>query len=740
MNRRVKFIIWWRKQAVPVRLFITSLIGLLFIFLLYIQKPAEDFSQVGSNLLVFLLVNLIIVVLGLLGFLIGRNVVKLVFDRKRNILGSKLRMRLVLAFVSLTLVPTVIIFVLASGLLSSAMEGWFGEHIESVFNGALEIAKQQNAALKQEVESNISELSKSIGRDIDKTGLERHLELFREQKNLSSISLYSTNKSNILKIESATSVIENFKEPEISPILLDRVLKEQKAIIAGEEKDASEFIRGYATVTYADKPAILVVSKRINPEISHAMNSVNESYKEFEQIQLFKGPLKSAYLLTLAVITGLILFSAIWFGFYMAKELSVPIQKLAEGTRAVSKGNYDFKIKEIGDDEISYLIKSFNAMTQDIKSSREDSEKNRVYIETIIGNLAVGVIAIDMEEQIININSSASLLFKINEPRSVVGKKVKEIIGEDAYSQINPILQQLEELSREKTEVKEKELLIKSGNDELKVLCTAGRVIDNANKSVAIVLIFDDITELVKAQHMSAWREVARRIAHEIKNPLTPIQLSAQRLQKILTEKNMPPAVSESTQTIIENVDSIKRLANEFSNFARMPSAELGDCDINNLITSCLTSFADTHTEITFQFIADNKMPQVKADKEQIRRVVINLLDNAIAAVNIAASGDGISNAKRIVIKTIFLQAQERFQIEIADSGTGIPDSDKVKIFDPYYTTKQGGTGLGLAIVSSIISEHQGSIKILDNAPQGSRFIVEIPVAVKNSTQRKFAS
>lgn len=720
-----------------MRLFITTLMASLFFCLIYLQKPSEEFSQVGSNLLVFILVNMIIVVLGLLAFLIGRNVVKLVFDRRRNILGSKLRMRLVMAFVSLTLVPTVIIFVLASGLLSSAMEGWFGEHIETVFNGAVEIAKQQNATLKQEVESSLKELNKYLLHSPEKKELEQRVEIFREQHNLSSIHLYNFAKSNLLKVESATSVIENFKEPDVEPAMLDKAISHVGPMIIIEQKNASEFIRGYTPVKYADKDAILIVSKRINPEMSHAMNTVNESYNEFEQIQLFRGPLKSAYLLTLAVITGLILFSAIWFGFYMAKELSVPIQKIAEGTRAISKGNYDFRIKEVGDDEMSFLIKSFNTMTHDIKVSKEDREKNRVYIETILANLAVGVIALDMSENIVNINSAAAGLFGVKEVNLAAGKGVKEVIGDEAYAQVSPLLHELENLTSVQGKVKEKELLIHSSGEELKVLCTIGRVIDSTNKSVAIVLIFDDITELVKAQHMSAWREVARRIAHEIKNPLTPIQLSAQRLQKLLNDKDNIPAVSESTQTILENVDSIKRLANEFSNFARMPTAEFSDSDINNLISLCIPAFVDNHSDIMFQFIADGKLPRVTVDTEQMRRVIINLIDNAIAAIKAC---DAKRERHKVLIKTIYNPGDERFQIEIADSGVGVSDGDKVKIFDPYFTSKKGGTGLGLAIVSSIISEHQGHIKVFDNIPHGARFVVDLPVEIKSSTQRKFAS
>lgn len=728
MSYKVKrFIIWWRRQGIPLRLFLTSVLGLVFVLLLYLQRPGEDLTQVTNNLLVFFLVNLMIVVLCILAFLIGRNIVKLVFDRKRNILGSKLRMRLVLAFVGLTLVPTGIIFFLASGLLSSAMEGWFGGPIESVYSSSIEVAKEYNSLLKQEVEKAVPELERKVKQQPSIKELGAFFENYRESQKLFSIQLATPELETILRAESATAVISNFREPELEKNIVERALENQGILTAGEEKDSSQFIRSYKPVNYDGKKLILVVSRRVNPELSHALNNINEAYKEFEQIQLFRGPLKSAYFLTLAMITGLILFSAIWFGFYMAKELSGPIQRLAEGTRAVAKGNYDFRIRELGDDEMAYLIRSFNSMTADIKDSKEEAEKRRGYIETILANLAVGVIALDTEEKITIINPTAASIYEIPDPASAIGKPVGEVLRPVVYDAL---------FRRMTDETKELELVLKRPAGDIKILCTIGSVYDSHEKLLAKVLIFDDITELVKAQHMAAWREVARRIAHEIKNPLTPIQLSAQRLQKLFSERGTP-AVFESTNTILENVDSIKRLANEFSNFARMPSAEFLDCDFNNLVSAGIAPFAENHTDIIFHFIADNKLPTVKADAEQIRRVVMNIVDNSVAAI---LSETPSEDSGRITIRTAYHQDAEEVLLEVSDNGPGIPTQDKQRIFDPYYTTKPSGTGLGLAIVSTIVSDHQGKIELLDNYPKGARFLVTLPIAPQVSTQRKFAN
>jgi len=286
------------------------------------------------------------------------------------------------------------------------------------------------------------------------------------------------------------------------------------------------------------------------------------------------------------------------------------------------------------------------------------------------------------------------------------------------------------------SEVIERELVVTSGGRQLQIVCTAGQIVDAQKNWQGTVLIFDDITELVKAQHMSVWREVARRIAHEIKNPLTPIQLSAQRLEKIVGEGPQSEVVRECTATIVEHVASIKRLANEFSRFARMPTAEFHPTNLNALISDILAPYAESHPEIVFQLVADSRIPEVQMDAEQIRRVLINLVDNAVAALR----GPHAGHEHRIVLKTAYDRRAKIVSFEVADNGPGIKDSDKARIFEPYFTTKVEGSGLGLAIVTSILSDHQGEIRVYDNQPGGAKFIVELPLSPKQATQRRFVA
>lgn len=740
VDRSTRFALWWRRSNNALRVGIVLFIGLLLSLLVYLQRPDDDTGQIGSNLLVFFLVNLIVVVLCILAFLIGRNVVKLIFDRRRNILGSKLRLRLVVAFVGLTLVPTTIVFVLASGLLSNAMEGWFSGQVESVVGGAVEVAKQHHAWLRDHVQKS----AEQIVFKVENTHKARHkefLEQERQDRALFSIELRGLDLRPIVRVVSAADEIESFREPELNRQAFAKAIKQIESTTLFEEREASQFVRAYQRCKIDSEIVVLVLTARIPPELSHATSLVNEAFKEYEQLKLFRSPLKSAYILTLSMITGLILFAAVWFGFYVAKEISVPIQKLAEGTKAVGKGNYDFQIKSVGDDEIGILVESFNRMMLDLKESRKEAESRRVYLEAILTHLAVGVIALDTKGMVTAVNAAASRLLDISNTNELIGKPVSQVLNNNIWREVEELLNpnsQDELQTAEFGDGLEREINYEARGREFKLLCTAGKVISSEGKWQATVLLFDDITELVKAQHMSAWREVARRIAHEIKNPLTPIQLSAQRIDKILTGSVPNPAVSESIQTILENVNSIKRLANEFSTYARMPKAELESADLNQLIADSILPFAETHTQIVFQFIPDSNLPLVSIDREQIRRILINLLDNAIRALNSSVILKRV-DSPRVVIKTHYHEKDEQFSFEVSDNGPGVPEQFKKRIFEPYFTTHHGGTGLGLAIVTSIVDDHHGSIVVLDNEASGARFIVQMPVSQKHTTQRRLA-
>ncbi len=750
VSRRKRFSVWWNRAGMALRVTFLVIGATLFAGLVYWQHRAGDDSIAsGSSVLVLVLVNLNIVVLCILAFLIGRNVVKLVFDRRRRILGSKLRMRLVAAFVGLTLIPTIILFILASGLLNRALDGWFSSQVENSINGAVEVARHHYAYLRERSRKFSHELVESMGSSGNgllrsPTRLHALLESERQREELFSIRIIDRNGQVVSEAENAAAAIENLSEPPPQSEMIERAVSGEEVILF-EEKGGSQFIRAYTPLPVDDRRVVLLTSYRLDSDLTQAMATVNESFRQYEQLKLLKVPLKSGYVLTLSMITGLLLFSAIWIAFYIAREMLVPIQRLLEATRSVAKGSYDFQLREGSDDEMGVLFKSFNQMLSDLKSSRRDSEQRRVYIETILSNLAVGVVALDPSRHVTLLNESASRILGLHGIETVLGQDLATVLSPPVMEQVSPLITALfpgAEDDGGALVVSEKQVSIAGEGRELKVLLTAGRIIADDGHLLGCVLLFDDITELSKAQHQAAWREVAQRIAHEIKNPLTPIQLSAERLAKLVGERDISAVkFSECTQTIVENVDSIKRLANEFSHFARMPRSEFEAADLNVLISDAIAPFARSHSDIVFQFIASNDLPELLLDREQIRRILINLIDNAIGALRADPQRERYaSDGMRITVKTSYDRRSRVASFEVGDNGPGIRPTDKARIFDPYYTTKKGGTGLGLAIVMSAVSDHQGDIRLYDNIPRGAKFIVDLPESPRKMTLRRFAA
>lgn len=722
VTRYKRFALWWSRAGMALRsvLFFTGVS--LFAALLYLQTSRDETISDSNNLLFFVLVNLTIVVLSILAFLIGRNIIKLIFDRRKKILGSKLRTRLVFAFVGLSLVPTIFLYVLASGVLSNAMEGWFSKQVETSVHSALAVAKDHYAWLEHYLENTSEQIAKKIQNsrrfNCQSKAFLAWLESRRIDTGLYSIKLIDDNSKVVCQAYNAASTIEDFSEPQVSQASLNKVFS-GKEFLLFEEKDFNSFVRAYLPLQLKSKKLALVVTLKIDADLARSLNQAVESFEEYKQLSVLKQPLKSGYLLTLSMGAGLILFAAIWLAFYIAREITNPIRRLAEGTRLIAKGNYDFQLRAVGDDEIGYLVSSFNMMTRDLKSSRHELESRNIYIETILSDLSVGVIATDPTGKTILINQAATNLLELQ--ADSLGRNLSQILQAGVYQQI---LDLQKDLNSEQSITSQ--FSLNSAGRELKINFTA-TLMRKKEVEIGCLYLFDDISQITKAQSMAAWREVARRIAHEIKNPLTPIQLAAQRLDKILGSQD--PKVGECTQTIIENVDSIKRLADEFSKFARMPSAEFSVVDLNVLIADTVSTYAESKPQIIFQLITADNLQEVTLDPEQIRRLLINLIENAIFAMESFQYAD--LDRPKLLIRTFIDQKRKLYGFEVCDNGPGIRDSDKNRVFEPYFTTKSSGTGLGLAIVSSIVNEHKGKIMVQDNAPHGSKFILEIPLNLK---------
>ena len=710
---------------------VTIVVIVVLTFIMSHLSSRETIIPRFQDVLIFGLININISLVVLLIFLIVRNVVKLVYERRHGILGAKLRTKLVAAFVGLTLVPTTVLFVVAINFLSASIDNWFDIKVGSALNLSLDVAQNY----QQQMAENVKEYAKQISSDITRNKL-------YEKSRADYLKTLIEQRQKILKLGLIEIFLDQqnekiiFRDPEYPDIPSIGISDKQRdEVRAGRQISAiqsfakGDFIRGIAPVYSGLSPkeviGIVVVNDFIPKGFLDKMTVISKASDEYKQFKLLKNPIKASYIIILFAVTLLIIFSATWFGFYLARGITEPIQDLAEGTRALAQGNLDYKIDVVADDEIGVLVDSFNRMTGDLKKSKVsleqaniDLEQRRKYMETVLRNVSAGVVAVDKEGTITTINRAAERMLGIK-TEMVLHRKYEEVLGPEQMNMVKIILADMQKSGEDITE---KQITINIKDRAMTLLVTMGLLIDDDGQYMGMVVVFEDITQLQRAERMAAWREVARRIAHEIKNPLTPIQLSAQRLQRKYADRlgEDESVFTECTKTIINQVDVLKNLVNEFSRFARMPVSQRTPNDLNGVVKESVVLFQDAHKAITFDVQEDAHIPRLNLDAEQIRRVMVNLLDNAVAAID---GKDG-----RIEVKTFYDEAGRKARVDVIDNGCGVSDADKMRIFEPYYSTKRSGSGLGLAIVNSIISDHRGHVSVTDNTPKGTIASFELPV------------
>jgi two-component system, NtrC family, nitrogen regulation sensor histidine kinase NtrY len=707
-----------RRKREGIVILVTALMVAALIYLEVQLPDVSPESTTGSNILFFVLINVNIILLGLLVFLVLRNLVKLVVERKRRILGSRLQVRLVLAFVSLSLVPSVLLFIIAGGLLTRSFDRWFDSKVDSALQGALEIGQTyyQNSA------NNAIFYARQLSQRITAEGLaEGHrladLRAFVQNKqreyNLGTVEVFSPNGEPIVVSVNEQVPTSGVIKPEGE--FLNRALRGLEVTRTEVFGDA-DVIRGGVPLYGSDKRirGVVVADYYVPKSISKRAVQISQSYEQYKYMTFLKTPVKNSYLLTMLLMTLVVIFAATWCGIYLSRGITVPIQKLAEGTHEVAQGNWDYKIESGRDDEIGVLMNSFNQMTGDLKQIKLELERRGTVVETLLANIAAGVVSVDPAGKITNWNKAAEKILAV-EAELAMGKNYQEVFSAEPLREIRTIVDSV--MERESVE---REIKLALQDRLLAVVVNAATLRDDDGSILGVMLFLEDITQIQKVQRMEAWREVARRIAHEIKNPLTPIQLSAERLRKRYARmlEGDGGILDKCTTTIIQQVEELKNLVNEFSQFARLPSAQLAPADLNQIINEALVLFKEAHHGIHFHFRVGT-LPQLDLDREQIKRVLINLLDNAVAAVG----GEG-----EIKLATSHDVARGVVTLEVADNGSGLAPEIRTKIFEPYFSTKENGTGLGLTIVSQIIEDHRGYIRAWPNDPKGTRFMMEFPV------------
>jgi len=705
-------------------LIIIGIISILILILFFVEMR---FAQIGGkfpNIIIYSLININIILILLLIFLVIRNLVKLIFERKRKVLGAKLRTKLVVAFVSLSLVPTILLFFVAVGFITNSVEHWFSAQVEQSLQGSLEVAQTYYRDFARNTVSTAQQISKTLSKQSVPPGqketnlLREQLEVKRREYHLSTLGIFLRGEENMIRVE----------DPALKAVSLNLPKDLLEAGFSGKEVSRNlsvgegEMITGIAPLFHLSEGGgvvgVVVASHFIPKSLTVKMREISQAFVEYKQLKILKKPIKFSYMMALLMVTLLIVFSATWFGFHLAKDITVPIKDLAEATHRIATGDLNFRIQMKTTDEIGLLVQSFNQMTGDLQVSRSELEQRKNYMEILLKNVAAGVISIDEEGNVTTINTSAEQMLEIK-GETALDKKFSEALPKEYAEQLDHLLNELKSSGMDSIE---RQLTINWEGKSLSLLINLTTLRDEAGKPLGVLTVFDDLTQLIKAQRMAAWREVARRIAHEIKNPLTPIQLSAQRLRKRYLEKLQPDGTvfDECTRTIVKQVEELKGMVNEFSNFARMPASQPTPNQLNDIIQETLVLFQEAHKRIQFEF-APNHLPILNVDRDQMKRVMINLIKNSLTA---------IENEGKIRVQTNYDPRLQIVRLEVSDDGRGIPDEDKGRLFEPYFSTRKSGTGLGLTIVNAIISDHNGYIRVRDNKPKGTTFLIELPVRV----------
>ncbi len=692
----------------------------------------------NDSILFFSIININIILILLLIFLIVRNVVKLVFERRRRILGAQLRNKLVAAFVLLSLVPTGILFYVAWSFISRSIEMWVHVEVERALEGSLAVAR---AYYKNQAED-ILFFAKQIKQTLKREGVleEGEKDNLREFLRLEQVAyrldaIYLVGKDRTMLVD--PSFDQAFPGPLVPEKSEIEKVNDGQDVTRIRESGGGELIEAMVPIDFTEKGdvrgAALVVQRRVHLSLVEKMAQISESLERHKQMTLYEVPFKSVIFMALIMVTLLILFSATWFGFFLAKGITTPIQHLAEGIREVAAGNLTYRIETASDDEMGILVDSFNRMIMDLKKkgveieetqgrlhqSNVELEQRRRYMEILLRNIGAGVMSLDREGRIQTVNRFMEMQFGIR-ASSVLGKSYRELFAGEA---MQPARELIEEVNQKRSRNLSRQIRLLLQQEPKNLLVRASMLEDEEGAWMGVVMVFEDHSELIRAQRAAAWREVARRIAHEIKNPLTPIQLSAQRLQKRYAGRfgQDGKVFEECTNTIIRQVEEMKNLVNEFSQFARMPASNPVFSDLNHIAREVIAFYQQAHRLVPFTFEEDPSLPRLLLDPDQIRRVLINLLDNAM---------DAAEQHAPIVLVTRYDPFLRIAVLEVVDEGSGISKDMRERIFEPYTSTKKGGTGLGLAIVKTIVADHNGYIRVRDNKPQGTRFVLEFPIPV----------
>jgi two-component system, NtrC family, nitrogen regulation sensor histidine kinase NtrY len=678
-----------------------------------------------------------------LTFVLARNIVKLVVERRRALPFARFRFKLVTVLLGMTFIPAVLVLLIGSELIRNNVDRWFNADLDEVLSSANGIAGDYYAQQQRLVSAQAQRFARSL-RFVDleaanSSGVRDLVapDVLQERVDLVEVYRVSTTSEPRSPLVPVLDVAAPSIPREYSRASADR-LAERVAVSGAEERTVEQLSGGgdliRTAVPIRSSPqspvrGVVVASEYLTDQFATRARGMTAAYESYRQLYVLKQPIAATYQSFFLMLTLMILVGSTWMGLYLAKRITRPVQMLATAADEIGAGRLDHRVKAETGDEFGSLIEAFNRMAGDLAANRRRLERSSVelerkhhevegrrrYVETVLDRLATGVVSIDATGSIRTWNVAASRLLGMD--ARVAGLPASAVFG---TRELRPLGVAIDEALRNGDEVRPQDVSVTLEGREvhLAVMTTPLRRDDGTTDG--LVVVFDDVSPLVRAQKAAAWREVARRLAHEIKNPLTPIQLCAERLRRHFTQAPEPTRalVDECTTTIVGEVESLKGLVDEFSQFARMPAPRAVPTDMHALLDEALALYQGLFTEVAFCRRYADALPKVGVDREQIRRVVINLVDNAIEAMDRRGAID---------IETEHDRTNSVVRVIVADNGPGIPAAEREKLFLPYYSTKQRGSGLGLAIVRRIVAEHGGSIAVSDNTPRGTRFAIELP-------------
>ena len=722
----------YRKQVI-----VLLSISVFLLLAILVSETAFDlnFLHPGNNqdIVVFAALSALIFLLFVaLTFVLMRNLLKLFAERRLGVLGSKFRTRMVAGALLLSSLPVMVMYWFAYGLMNRSIDKWFSTPVEEVRADTHAMATLLASYAMQNAKAEASSLAASseIKRAFSGHGFSGVVDEFQRRE--------STLQGGFALALRDGDAEASYNVPAPWP-----VLKSALPLAEAAAQQPAQFTWQNTDYTLGSAPVegggTILIAIPLPREFSQTVRQVEASQKRYYDLARERRVVRRTYMGLLLLLTMTVLFVTTWLALFLSKIVTRPLSALAEATQEISRGRLDYRVDVSSADEIGDLVRSFNRMAEDLESSRRQIEassrdlsaanaeldQRRRQMETILESIPTGVLSLDDNRRITHVNQALRRMFHPDglhdgSSQIVLGAALEEVFPAEVLEDFEPLLRRGDRMGMTTSQM---EMQLPHGT--VNVALTVATLRHHGERS-GYVIVFEDLSDLLKAQKQAAWREVARRVAHEIKNPLTPIALSAERIQRHLdratpTDPASSAVVRTCAETIAGAVETVRRLVDEFSTLARFPVAKPQPADINDIVESALSMFHGRLEGIGVHKSLASDLPKVMADAEAVKRAVANLVDNA-------AEASETSVVREIAISTTLVASRDAIEITVADTGPGVTREVKEKLFLPYFSTKQRGTGLGLAIVSRIVEDHHGSIRVEENHPVGTRFIVELPV------------